>query len=48
MKSIVSDPDKEYYRKEVIKKVISYTTAGVDTSRLYPEIVLASATKDPV
>lgn len=48
LKAIVSDPEKEYYRKEVIKKVISYTTSGIDTSRVYPELVLASATKDPV
>lgn len=33
---IVSDPDKENYRKELIKKIVSYTTIGIDTSRLYP------------
>jgi AP-4 complex subunit beta-1 len=48
LKTIVSDPEKEYFRKEVIKKIISYTTSGIDTSRLYPEMVLASATKDLV
>ena len=35
-------------RKDVIKKIINYTTLGVDTSRFYPEMVIASATKDIV
>lgn len=48
LKSIVSDPEKEFFRKELIKKVIAYTTSGIDTSRLYPEIVMASATRDLV
>ncbi len=46
LKTIVSDPQKEFYRRALIEKIISYTTTGIDTSRLYPEIVLASATKD--
>lgn len=36
------------YRKDIIKKIMQYTTSGIDTSRLYPEMVLASATKDIV
>jgi AP-4 complex subunit beta-1 len=48
LKSIQSDPEKEFQRKEIIKKIISYTTIGIDTSRLYPEVVMASATRDPV
>jgi len=48
LKTIVSDPEKDYYRKEIVKKIIAYTTSGIDTSRLYPELVLASATKDLV
>lgn len=47
-KSILSDPEKEDKRKEIIKKIISYTTLGIDTSRMFPEMVLASATKDLV
>jgi hypothetical protein len=33
---IVSDPEKEFFRKELVKKIILYTTLGIDTSRLYP------------
>ena len=32
------------FRKEVIKKITILTTQGVDTSRFYPEMVIASAT----
>jgi AP-4 complex subunit beta-1 len=32
----------------VIKKIIVYTTQGIDTSRFYPEMVIASGTKDIV
>ena len=45
-KNILSNSDMENQRKEVIKKIINYTTQGVDTSRFYPEMVIASATKD--
>ena len=34
------------FRKEVIKKITILTTQGVDTSRFYPEMVIASATTD--
>ncbi len=39
------DPRK---RREVIKKVIAYMTLGVDVSRLFSEMVLASQTDDVV
>lgn len=47
-KNTLSNPNLNIYRKEIIKKIILYTTYGVDTSRLYPEMVIASGTKDLV
>ena len=47
-KNILSNSEMFEQRKEVIKKIIHYTTQGVDTSRFYPEMVIASATKDIV
>ena len=47
-KTILHDPDKLFLRKEIIKKMINYTTQGIDTSRIFPEMVLASATTDPI
>lgn len=47
-KNTLSNPGLEMYRKEVIKKIIMYTTQGVDTSRFYPEMVIASGAKDIV
>lgn len=38
----------QIYKKEVIKKIIVYTTQGIDTSRFYPEMVIASGTRDIV
>lgn len=32
----------------MVKKIIIYTTQGIDTSRFYPEMVIASGTKDVV
>ena len=40
------DGKNDEYRKEIIKKIIAYTTLGVDTSRLFPEMVMASNTTD--
>ncbi|KNH09330.1 hypothetical protein XU18_0015 [Perkinsela sp. CCAP 1560/4] len=36
--------DEENGRTELIKKVISLTTSGIDTSSLFPEMLLAGAT----
>ena len=47
-KGILYDESKAYLRKEIIKRIINDTTRGVDTSRLFPEMVLASSTKDMV
>lgn len=41
--------DKDARRKrEVLKKVIAYMTLGIDVSRLFPDMVLATNTKDLV
>jgi AP-4 complex subunit beta-1 len=40
------DGKNEQFRKDIIKKIIAYTTLGVDTSRLFPEMVMASNTND--
>ena len=39
------DPDK---KREVIKRVIAYMTLGIDVSKLFSEMIMASATKDHV
>ena len=39
------DPDK---KREVIKRVIAYMTLGIDVSKLFAEMIMASATKDYV
>ena len=43
--SLDRDPDK---KREVIKRVIAYMTLGIDVSKLFGEMVMASATKDLV
>lgn len=41
--------DKDTKRKrDVLKKVIAYMTLGIDVSRLFPDMVLATNTKDLV
>ena len=39
------DMDK---KREVIKRVIAYMTLGIDVSKLFSEMIMASATKDHV
>ena len=39
------DPDK---KREVIKRVIAYMTLGIDVSKLFSEMIMASASKDHV
>ena len=39
------DPEK---KREVIKRVIAYMTLGIDVSKLFSEMIMASATKDHV
>eukprot|EP01006_Ploeotia_vitrea_P054528 TRINITY_DN67895_c8_g2_i1.p1 TRINITY_DN67895_c8_g2~~TRINITY_DN67895_c8_g2_i1.p1 ORF type:complete len:787 (+),score=100.20 TRINITY_DN67895_c8_g2_i1:60-2363(+) len=43
--AVERDPVK---RREALKKVIAYMTLGIDTTPLFSEIILASATKDLV
>lgn len=47
-KKVASDPESSMFRKEVVKKITILTTQGVDTSRFYPEMVIASMTSDLV
>ena len=47
-KRVVSSEELTLYRKEIVKKITLLTTQGVDTSRFYPEMVIASATSDLV
>ena len=49
LKSILNNPrlNKEPLKKrEIIKKVIAYMTLGIDVTKLFSEIVMASQTKD--
>ena len=39
------DPEK---KREVIKRVIAYMTLGIDVSKLFSEMIMASASKDHV
>ena len=39
------DPDK---KREVIKRVIAYMTLGIDVSKLFLEMIMATGTKDHV
>ena len=43
--STEKDPNK---KREVIKKVLAYMTLGIDVSRLFSEMVMASSTQDIV
>ena len=43
--SLDRDPDK---KREVIKRVIAYMTLGIDVSKLFSEMIMASASKDHV
>eukprot|EP00761_Pharyngomonas_kirbyi_P001328 gb/GECH01001332.1/.p1 GENE.gb/GECH01001332.1/~~gb/GECH01001332.1/.p1 ORF type:complete len:783 (+),score=191.05 gb/GECH01001332.1/:1-2349(+) len=43
--SVMGD-DKQ--RREVLKRVIGYTTMGIDTSKLFPKMIMAASTKDVV
>ena len=43
--SVMRDPRR---KRDVIKKVIAYMTLGIDVSRLFSEMIMASSTKDIV
>ena len=43
--SLARDPEKT---REVIKRVIAYMTLGIDVSKLFSEMIMASASKDHV
>lgn len=43
-----SNPNVKSKRREVLKKLIAYMTLGIDVSPLFSDVVLASATSDPV
>ncbi|EEA08376.1 adaptin family protein [Cryptosporidium muris RN66] len=47
LKQVINTRDREK-RIEVFQKVIAYITLGIDVSSLYSQMVLASATQDPV
>eukprot|EP00003_Mantamonas_plastica_P008438 TRINITY_DN1738_c0_g1_i1.p1 TRINITY_DN1738_c0_g1~~TRINITY_DN1738_c0_g1_i1.p1 ORF type:complete len:160 (-),score=11.96 TRINITY_DN1738_c0_g1_i1:275-754(-) len=44
-KTVSNDPGR---KQEVVKRVIAYMTQGIDVSGLFPDMVLASYTKDIV
>ena len=43
--SLARDPEKN---REVVKRVIAYMTLGIDVSKVFSEMIMASATKDIV
>ncbi|KAF4725107.1 AP-4 complex subunit beta-1, partial [Perkinsus olseni] len=47
LQSVQNDKDQEK-KREAIKKVIAFMTLGIDVSRLFPEMVMASYTNDLV
>ena len=43
--SLDRDPEK---KREVVKRVIAYMTLGIDVSKLFSEMIMATGTKDHV
>ena len=43
--SIDRDPEK---KRDVVKRVIAYMTLGIDVSKLFSEMIMATGTKDHV
>jgi len=45
MKNTLNEKDDKK-KREVVKKVIAYMTLGIDVSKLFPEMCMASYTND--
>jgi AP-4 complex subunit beta-1 len=45
LKNVLNDKDDKK-KREVVKKVIAYMTLGIDVSRIFSEMCMASYTND--